>query len=246
MNNTKTAWFENWFDSPYYHILYKDRDDKEAEEFISNLINFLKPPATSKILDLACGAGRHSIFINKMGYDVAGVDLSENSINTAKAHKKDNLHFDTHDMREVYKQKEFNYIFSMFTSFGYFENKADNVKMLQSVNAGLAQNGTFLLDFFNAKTVIKNLVPNEEKTEQGITFKLTRELVDGYIRKSIKFNASEESYSYFEKVEALTLSDLEVIFNEANLKIVHTFGSYQLDEFDENISDRLIIIAEKA
>ena len=101
MNNTKTPWFENWFDSPYYHILYKDRDYKEAEIFISNLINFLKPPKESKLLDLACGAGRHSIFINKMGYDVTGVDLSKNSIDTALAHKNDSLQFDTHDMRDM-------------------------------------------------------------------------------------------------------------------------------------------------
>lgn len=245
MSETKTAWFENWFDSPYYHILYKDRDYKEAEIFISNLIHFLNPPASAKILDLACGAGRHSIFINKMGYNVTGVDLSPNSIKTAKAFENETLHFETHDMREVYKKHSFDYVFSMFTSFGYFDDSADNIKMLKSVNDTLKENGIFVLDFFNAKTVIKNLVPKEEKTEKGVTFKLTRELIDGYIKKSIKFNTPEKSYSYYEKVEALSLKDLEVLFKEANLKIVHTFGSYQLNEFDEDTSDRLIIIAQK-
>ena len=61
------AWFETWFDTPYYHILYKDRDFAEAENFISLLIKYLKLPENSKIIDLACGKGRHSIFLNQLG-----------------------------------------------------------------------------------------------------------------------------------------------------------------------------------
>ena len=89
------------------------------------------------------------------------------------------------------------------------------------------------------------IVPSEEKTEKGVTFKLTRELIDGYITKNIKFNTPEKSHSYYEKVEALTLSDLKTLFSKANLKIVHTFGDYKLNYFNEDTSDRLIIIAEK-
>lgn len=245
MTNTETPWFENWFDSPYYHILYKNRDYKEAEVFITNLLDFLAPSKDAKILDLACGAGRHSIFMNKMGFDVTGVDLSKNSIETASLNKNDHLDFDTHDMREVYRSNAFDYIFSMFTSFGYFESEADNVKMLKSVGAGLKEDGTFVLDFFNANKVIKSLVSSEQKEVDGVTFDLTREFTNGYIKKNIKFSAQGNDYSYFEKVEALTLNNFESLFSLANLKIVHTFGNYKLEEFSAETSDRLIIVATK-
>ena len=58
-------WFKDWFDSPYYHILYKDRNFDEAEQFINNLLTFLKPETNSRFLDLGCGKGRHSVFLNK-------------------------------------------------------------------------------------------------------------------------------------------------------------------------------------
>ena len=71
------SWFKDWFNSPYYHQLYFKRDDKEAEAFIDKLINYLKPPAGSTMLDVACGKGRHSIQLANKGFDVTGIDLSE-------------------------------------------------------------------------------------------------------------------------------------------------------------------------
>ena len=63
---TEKEWFEEWFDSPYYHMLYKNRDSKEAENFLNNLISGLPMQPGSKVLDVACGKGRHSIFLNKI------------------------------------------------------------------------------------------------------------------------------------------------------------------------------------
>ena len=74
-------WFVNWFESPYYHLLYKKRDKKEAKVFINNILKFTKPKKTSYFLDLCCGLGRHSIYLNRLGYKVDGIDLSKQSIN---------------------------------------------------------------------------------------------------------------------------------------------------------------------
>ncbi len=81
-------WFAKWFDTKYYHILYKDRDYQEARMFIDNITSYLNLPEKAKVLDLACGKGRHSIYLNKLGFDVVGADLSENSINEAKKQRK--------------------------------------------------------------------------------------------------------------------------------------------------------------
>jgi 2-polyprenyl-3-methyl-5-hydroxy-6-metoxy-1,4-benzoquinol methylase len=73
--NTNT-WFASWFDTPYYHILYKERNYREAQVFMDNLTQYLNLPEKAKVLDLACGKGRHSIYLNQLGYEVVGADLS--------------------------------------------------------------------------------------------------------------------------------------------------------------------------
>ena len=238
-------WFASWFDSPYYHILYKNRDYKEADFFIQNLTSYLKPNNEDKILDLACGAGRHSIFLNSLGYKVTGVDLSPNSIEKALESKNDNLNFDVHDMREVYKENGFNFVFNLFTSFGYFDSNDENIKMLQSVEKTLKPNGIFVLDFFNANNVIKNLVEEETKEVEGVEFKLKRELKKGKIIKHIEFETKNQSFSYSERVQAIKLEDFEELFSHTNMKIITTFGTHSLEGFDKEKSDRLIIIAQK-
>src|SRR3970282_2312904 len=91
------TWFSSWFDTPYYHILYKDRNYREAQIFMDNLTHYLNLPETQKVLDLACGKGRHSIYLHQLGFDVLGADLSENSIGEASKTTKETLHFKVHD-----------------------------------------------------------------------------------------------------------------------------------------------------
>ncbi|MFL2637040.1 MAG: SAM-dependent methyltransferase, partial [Flavobacteriaceae bacterium] len=83
--------YNTWFDSKYYHILYKDRDHDEARKFITKLLEHLNLKKNAKILDAACGKGRHSIEIEKLGYKVTGIDLSKNSIKHAKQFENLNL-----------------------------------------------------------------------------------------------------------------------------------------------------------
>ena len=156
------AWFETWFDTPYYHILYKDRDFAEAENFITLLINYLNIPKDSKIIDLACGKGRHSVFLNQLGYEVLGLDLSKESISHNKKFENSGLKFAVHDMRnEIYPQissEKADAVFNLFTSFGYFEKEEDDKKIFQSISNILDDGGFFVLDFLNAKWVENTLL----------------------------------------------------------------------------------------
>ena len=93
MTKEQSKWFQSWFDTPYYHTLYENRDYKEAEVFIKNIVKYLNLDTEDSILDLACGKGRHSIFLNKMGYNVTGVDISPKNIKEANEHKNENLKF---------------------------------------------------------------------------------------------------------------------------------------------------------
>ena len=160
-------WFKTWFDSPYYHQLYKDRNDDEAQEFLRNLLNKLNPPKDAKILDLACGRGRHSRYLNSLGFDVTGSDLSNASIEWAKQFENDNLHFVVQDMRDEIKGSRFNCIFNLFTSFGYFNDTNDNLSVLSSVNKMLREDGCFVIDFLNVSKIIATLKEKEIKTVEG-------------------------------------------------------------------------------
>ncbi|REE81939.1 methyltransferase family protein [Lutibacter oceani] len=242
MNKNK-EWFASWFDTSYYHILYKHRDDTEAHEFIQNLVSFLKIKKNHTLLDLACGKGRHSIYLNKLGYNVVGADLSKNSIKLAKEFENSTLKFVEHDMRNPFKTK-FDVILNLFTSFGFFEDDNEDINVLKNIKKGLNANGIAVIDFMNAKKVILDLVPEEIQIIEGITFKISRYVNNGFIVKEINFDADGEHHTFFEKVKSLDLPKINLYLNSVGFKIKHTFGNYQLDSFNEKTSDRLILVLE--
>ena len=239
------SWFAHWFDSPYYHTLYKNRDEKEAQVFIDYLIDYLQIPKGSKLIDIACGKGRHAKYFNKKGMDVVGVDLSQNSINAAKKDENKNLQFSAHDMRENYQENAFDVVTNLFTSFGYFENNKDEQKAINAMANNLKKEGILIIDFMNAKKVIANLVLNEQKTINNIQFDITRQVKDGFMLKDIRITDGKEQQQFQEKVKAITLADYSEFITNAGLKIIDIFGNYKLDNFDEKISDRLILICKK-
>lgn len=241
MTKPTKAWYASWFDTPYYHILYKDRDYAEAQSFMDNLTNYLNLPENGKILDLACGKGRHSVYLNKLGYDVTGVDLSEQSINYAKQFENDSLRFDVHDMTKPYPET-FDAVFNLFTSFGYFENDDCNLRTIEAIKAELNTFGFGVIDFMNANYVINNLVAEDTKTVEGITFHQKRSVKNGYIVKDISFEIDGEQYNFEERVKALTLDDFNRLFEKAGVYLLDVFGDYKLKKYHPETSERLIMI----
>ena len=237
-------WFENWFSSPYYHILYKNRNDEEAAKFIDNIIKLLAPSSNAKILDAACGKGRHSIYLNKKGFDVTGIDLSEASIDIAKAYENDSLSFYTHDIRNIFRIRYYDFIFNLFTSFGYFKDNRDNLRCLKAFKKGMSSNGVLLIDFMNAKKAVASMKTLDQKIVDNIEFNISKSLVNGFIKKDIAFNDKGKKYSFQESVQALDKQDFTELFNKCGLSLTYTFGDYDLNEYDEMSSDRLIMICK--
>jgi len=239
------SWFANWFDSEYYHVLYKNRDGKEAEFFIENLAQYLSLKKRSKLLDIACGKGRHAKHFNSLGFDVVGVDLSSNSITTAKKQSNETLQFFEHDMREIYQENQFDVATNLFTSFGYFEKDEDEQKAINAMASNLKKEGILVIDFMNSKNVIADLVANEQKRIDGITFDISRKVVNQHVIKDIHITDSKTEHHFQEKVKALTLSNFSDFITNAGLKIIDIFGNYKLEEFNAQNSDRLILICQK-
>ena len=234
-------WYTSWFDTPYYHILYKDRNYREAQVFMDNLTHYLNLPEKAKVLDLACGKGRHSIYLNQLGFTVLGADLSENSIAEANKNTNETLHFKVHDMREPFEEK-YDAIFNLFTSFGYFENDEDNLTTLKAIKESLTEYGFAVIDFMNVAQVLETLVPEETKTVEEIDFHIKRYLKDGHIYKEIDFEDKGQKFHFTEKVKALTLKDFEELMEEAGIYLLDIFGDYKLKKFHKTDSERLIMI----
>ncbi len=242
--SSSEEWFKNWFDSPYYHILYKYRDESEAEGFIDNLLDTLQPRPNARILDLACGKGRYSRHLADKGYEVTGIDLSVSSIEFARQFERDNLSFYTHDMRHPFRTNYFDYIFNFFTSFGYFDDEKDDFKTLKNVALGLRQDGLFVLDFFNSHYVIDRLVGREEKEIDGIHFFINKRIEGSKVVKTIQFRDDSRDWHFEERVHLFMPEDFQRIFEAAGLQIIKRYGDYQLQDFAPQESPRLIILAK--
>lgn len=239
----KTEWFQDWFDTTYYHTLYNHRNDDEARFFMKNLIAFLNLKQGETILDLPCGKGRHSLFLNEQGFDVVGSDLSVNSIHLAKNKENSTLRFSNHDMRNPLNGM-YHAIFNLFTSFGYFNDEKTNIQVLKNFKNALFQNGHIVIDFLNIKKVEKELIHEERIDKNGISFLITKKIENNYLIKNIDFEADNTQHHYTEKLQCLNFEKLNQFALKADLKVQNVFGNYNLNAFDENNSDRLILVLQ--
>lgn len=241
------SWFENWFNSPFYHILYKNRDYTEAQIFMSNLAEYLKIPSKAKILDAACGKGRHAAFLSSNGFELTGFDLAPESIKEAQKLYGDlpNLHFFVHDIRNPFRLAYFDYVFNLFTSFGYFETDEENIQTIQSLAENLHSEGLLVIDFFNADKITKILPLSEQKNIDNIEFRIQKTFQNRFIIKDISFDVESESYFFQERVMAITEEDFKNYFRLAGLEIQVCFGSYALEPFDASTSERMIWVLKK-
>lgn len=243
----KKEWFTTWFDSPYYHILYKRRDDREAHAFIDRLEHHLGFNYDhDRILDLACGRGRHAIYLSKKGLDVVGIDLSPANIQFAKRFEHSGLEFVVHDMRELFCENKFDYILNLFTSFGYSDKVSENQSIISNASIALKKDGRLIIDFLNPGKIIKNLVPFELIVIDEIIFKISRCLTSsGFLEKDIKIKDKDEVFFFQERVMAISQAAFLEYFQKADLEVLDVFGDYNLNEYHEENSDRMIFIVQK-
>lgn len=246
MQEVTKEWFESWFDSPYHKILYKNRDTKEAKGLVDNLFRFLNVQPECKILDIACGDGRHAEYMQQQGHDVIGIDLSEQRINRAKLLANDKLHFYRHDMRHIFRLNYFDYAFNFFTSFGYFQQYRDNIIAAEAFAKSLKPGGKLVLDYMNISVVKEKLVAAESIVLEGVRFDIQRRMEEGKVVKEIRITDEQgRERMYEERVSGFELEDFQEIFKTSGLKMTAVFGDYALNAFQKESSPRLMMVFEK-
>lgn len=240
-------WYKDWFNSPFYHKLYFERDEKEAAAFINRLINYLKPAPHSLMLDVACGKGRHSRILADMGYQVTGIDISPDSIAWAKQFENDNLEFFVHDMRLPFRINYYDYVLNLFTSFGYFKTRREHDDAFRTIAGSLKPDGIFVIDYLNVHYAEEHLNHNEVKKIGDTMYEIHRWDDDEHFFKKIIVTdpSIKEPIEYTEKVAKFMFGDFNDMLSYQGLQAKEVFGDYNFGPYDIKKTPRMIIIAGK-
>ena len=235
-------WFEEWFGEDYLHI-YQHRDETEAERVIELIATNLAGRKIDAVLDLACGAGRHSKILEERWWTV-GLDLSMSLLKIARREAKD-APYVRGDMREIpFAAHSFDLVVNLFTSFGYFDDDREHVRVLACVWSSLKPGGTLVIDFLNAAQVRECLVPYDERIENGVTIEQHRRISpdNRFVEKRITLR--ESGKDYIERVRLLSPKDLERMLISAGFEVVKLFGDYAGTSWSET-SPRTILFASR-
>ena len=240
-------WFKDWFNSPYYHQLYFKRDEAEAATFIDKLIKYLRPAPGSLMLDIACGKGRHSRMLASKGFNVTGIDLSEDSIREAKKYESENLEFFVHDMRLPFWINYFDYAFNFFTSFGYFNTRREHDNSIRTIAQSIRPGGIFVLDYLNVHYAEDHIVHKSEIEIDGVNYYLTKWFDETHFYKKIVVEDEnlKKPIEHLEKVAKFSLGDFTDMLAYHKLQIQEVFGDYSFNDYHVKNSPRMLIIAKK-
>ncbi len=247
---TSDNWFESWFDSPLYEQLYANRDDAEAAKLTSWIAELLPPEQHPEVLDMGCGRGRHSLLLAGKGYRVTGVDLSPRAITTARRKAAEsnitNVRFLTGDMR-TWQGGPFHVVCNLFTSFGYFENDDDNLRVIRNMQANLKEGGFLVMDYLNPEAVRRSLVPGETVAVGEMSCRITRYIEADTVVKSLSFVSSPDgkAMTYQERVKLYGREWFESAFTNLGMTMQTIRGDYSGSAFDPLTSPRMVMVVRK-
>lgn len=219
-----SEWFESWFGEDYV-ALYPHRDEAEAEHAVELIARMRSGCRVERVLDLACGAGRHSRSLADRWW-TAGLDLSE--VLLRLAHREQSpAAFARGDMRVLpFADDAFDLVVNLFTSFGYFETDEEHVLVFDEVARVTSEGGTFVLDFLNAGRVLTTLVPYDERVIGGRVVEQTRSITDDgcFVIKAIRIRG--EDREFVERVRLFTPEELQRMMANAGFDVSACYGGY--------------------
>lgn len=238
--------YRNWFSSSFFHKLYSERGE-EAKEFIQNLVAFLQPAKQSLMLDTACGKGEQSLLLAEKGFDVTGLDLSFENIESAQQFEKDNLSFFQHDIRFLYRTNYYDYVFNLFNSIGYFDTRREQDDATRSCAAALKPGGIFVIDYLNTHYLENHLLHQEHKMTGGSSFEITRWDDENYFHKKIVVSdpSLKTDEIYQENYFKFSVGDFTDMLAFQNLQVMEVFGDYRLIPYHVSKTPRMIIVSKK-
>lgn len=241
-------WFKDWFNSEDYLKVYNHRDSLDAQKLSDLILSSTNIPKTAKILDAACGYGRHAIYISSKGYNVVGFDLSKTLLTKAKEEaliQNVSLNLILADIREICFKTKFDLILNLFTSFGYFETDKENFSFIERAFEFLKDNGFYVLDYFNKSYLEKNLIEKSERIIDDMNVIEKRKIENDRVIKEIIIMKKKSTQKFMESVKLYDSQTLIKEFVRSGYKLYNLFGDYDGNNYDEKTSPRLILIFRK-
>ncbi len=242
------SWYKDWFNSENYLKVYSHRDESEAEKLVELIVQTFSIKSDSKILDMACGSGRHAVIFAKKGFDVTAVDLSQRLMSEAKENAIQNdvkIDFVLSDILDFETTKRFNLALNLFTSFGYFDNDEENFRVILKAYDLLMDGGYFVIDYFNKNYLLKNLIPTSVFSENGLRITQKRSIQENRVVKNISIDNNGLVEEFYESVRLYSYDELIAYIKKAGFTILKEYGDYYGNNFNKESSPRLIIFAKK-
>lgn len=216
-------WFEEWFGEEYLQ-LYPHRNDAEAERAVELIGRTVRLEPGWRVLDVACGAGRHARAFDAAGARCIGVDLSRTLLRLARRVTAAPLV--RADMRQLpIRSGSMDLTVNLFTSFGYFDQDAEHTAALNEMIATVRPGGWFVIDFLNPAAVRRQLVAEESLDLAGSSVRVSRSVSpDGrYVCKSIH---AGQGRSYRERVRLFEPEQMSDMLEAGGVVVRFRFGDY--------------------
>ena len=233
-------WFRDWFGEAYLS-LYPHRDEEEAARGVSLFLSETDLAPGSRVLDLACGAGRHLARLREEGMAAVGIDLSAPLLREAAARRGLGGAVVRADMRALpFARGAYDGLVNYFTSFGYFPTREEDQTVLSEIRRVLRPGAPFLVDYLNAPRVLEHLVPETMGEINGRPVRQTRWVEDDHVVKRIEIGR-ENPEVFHERVRLYPPEALESALERHRLEPRARFGDYDTRPFGE-ASPRLVLV----
>jgi 2-polyprenyl-3-methyl-5-hydroxy-6-metoxy-1,4-benzoquinol methylase len=244
----KNLTYQDWFSSPLFHNFWSDRREKEAQDFINQLIRHINPKRGSRILDSACGQGISSIHLTSLGFDVTGVDMSTTNIDWALTREQNNPEFYQHDLRLPFWGNYFHTVLNFSEGFGFYRTRREHEAALRTIASSLQPRGKFVIDYPNTHHLENRLSEHSFTHKHNQThyqFQLSQN--ETHFTHTITVTSpdtNEPVVFAFERAK-LSVGDFTEMLAFQKLQVKEVFGDYALGEYHLSDTPRLVVVAEK-
>ncbi len=245
-------WFAEWFNHPLYLRVYSHRDDAEAKTCLETIIQKTEleslTPSDIRVMDIACGAGRHALELARRGFATTANDLSPFLLECTRARaEQENISIQCtrQDMRHIVAENTYDLVVQLFSSFGYFKTRKEDLQVLQNVHRALKKDAWYVLDLINPVYLKKHLKPSSSRTIDDLTVSEKRRIEDDCVIKQITISSPDESITFEESVRLYEHEAIDEMLGSAGFTIEKIFGDYEGSAYDEKTSPRMMIFVRK-